>query len=265
MHFSEQVYGGRGMFFAGYFFFQVQQLIWGGLGAPLDFAADDCLGTIRIDDLVTTPRSSMYSFLLGLASGFFPGMILYLRAGSSQRSRSHDALFMTAGRFRRAWRAVPGHSDLVTVEACGLAWLFLLEAYRLFAGHHRVFLSGTIQRCAWLSNQNGMAASTLLREQSLNGRTRSSAAFGGRIVDPRVLLLALVYFFLNTCSYGISLASSVVRLFSGQHVRHCVLSAIPICANRGMVLSGHQCRPNGERRWHVRVAYVVRTCHGSGR
>ena len=83
--FSDKVYGlGAGIFFAGYFLFQVPSnlalarfgarrwiavimVVWGVISASMIF--------------VGTPRSFyLLRFLLGVAeAGFFPGMILYLR------------------------------------------------------------------------------------------------------------------------------------------------------------------------------------------
>src|SRR5258708_40360554 len=101
--FTDTVYGlGAGMFFAGYFFFQVPSnlalqrvgarrwiallmMVWGVISASMV--------------LVSGPRSFyLLRFLLGAAeAGFFPGVILYLKNWFPARARARTvARFMTA-------------------------------------------------------------------------------------------------------------------------------------------------------------------------
>src|SRR2546427_10307106 len=101
--FSDKVYGlGAGIFFAGYFFFQVpSNLALARVGVRKWIAAIMVLwGTVSVSMIfVTTPRSFyLLRFLLGAAeAGFFPGIILYLRRWfpSAVRARA-VALFMMA-------------------------------------------------------------------------------------------------------------------------------------------------------------------------
>jgi len=268
LHFSEQVYGlAAGMFFAGYFFFQVpSNLILGRIGARrwislLMIVWGTISGSMM---LVTSPRSFyVLRFLLGLAeAGFFPGMILYLRGWFPASARARTmALFMTAGPLSGVIGGPVSGAILTLGHGGGLAgwqWLFLLEAVPAIILGVIVyfFLADNPRDAPWLSNQEReWLASTLFREQSLNAPDPvGGPAWWSVFVDPRVLLLALVYFCLNTCSYGISLwLPSVVRLFSGRSTFVIgVLSAIPyLAATVGMVLSGHHSDRTGERRWHV--------------
>src|ERR1700758_1875887 len=101
--FNDAVYGlGAGMFFAGYFFFQLPSnlalervgarrwiaglmVVWGMISSAML--------------LVTTPRSFyVLRFLLGSAeAGFFPGVILYLKRWFPATARARTvARFMTA-------------------------------------------------------------------------------------------------------------------------------------------------------------------------
>src|SRR6202795_2252954 len=101
--FSDKVYGlGAGIFFAGYFFFQVPSnlalarfgarrwiavimVVWGIISASMIFVGSPC-------------DFYVLRFLLGTAeAGFFPGMILYLRQWFPSAARARAiALFMTA-------------------------------------------------------------------------------------------------------------------------------------------------------------------------
>src|SRR5258708_5286268 len=189
-------------------------------------------------------------------------MILYLRGWFPANARARTmALFMTAGPLSGVIGGPVSGAVLSLGHSGGLAgwqWLFLLEAVPAIILGVIVyfFLADKPRDAPWLSNQErDWLAGTLLREQSLNsfgivGETPWWSVF----MDPRVLLLALVYFCLNTCSYGISLwLPSVVRLFSGRSTFVIgVLSAIPyLAATVGMVLRGHHSVRTGERRWHV--------------
>ena len=269
LHFSEAVYGlAAGMFFAGYFFFQVpSNLILARIGARRWIALLMVVwGAISCSMmLVTTPRS-FYAlrFLLGLAeAGFFPGVILYLRNWFPASARARTvALFMTAGPISGVIGG-PVSGALLTLDRlgglAGWQWLFLLEGIPAILLGIIVFLhlSDQPSDASWLSSEERRwLASTLLEEDNAK-----SAALGVRenpwwsvFIDPRVCLLAFVYFCLATSSYGITLwLPSVVSHFSGRGTFVIgMLSAIPyIAAAVGMVVSGHHSDRTGERRWHV--------------
>src|SRR3954471_7296518 len=82
--FSETVYGlGAGMFFIGYFFFEVpSNLLLHRVGARLWIARIMITwGLVSASFMFITTPSSFYMlrFILGIAeAGFFPGIILYL-------------------------------------------------------------------------------------------------------------------------------------------------------------------------------------------
>ena len=101
--FSDKVYGlGAGIFFAGYFFFQVpSNLALARVGARKWIAVIMVLwGTVSASMIfVTSPRSFyLLRFLLGVTeAGFFPGIILYLRRWFPSAARARAvALFMMA-------------------------------------------------------------------------------------------------------------------------------------------------------------------------
>ena len=269
LHFSEAVYGlAAGMFFAGYFFFQVpSNLILGRIGARRWIALLMVVwGAISCSMmLVTTPRSFyVLRFLLGLAeAGFFPGVILYLRNWFPASARARTvALFMTAGPISGIIGG-PVSGALLTLDRigglAGWQWLFLLEGIPAILLGIIVFLhlSDQPSDATWLSGEERRwLASTLLKEEN-----SKSPALGARenpwwsvFIEPRVWLLAFVYFGLATSSYGITLwLPSVVSHFSGRGTFVIgMLSAIPyIAAVVGMVVSGHHSDRTGERRWHV--------------
>src|SRR6476661_6176693 len=134
--FSDEVYGlGAGIFFAGYFFFQVPSnlalakvgarrwiavimVVWGIISASMIFVA--------------SPRGFyVLRFLLGAAeAGFFPGMILYLRSWFPAGARARAvAWFMTANPLAGVIGG-PISGALLGMHQMGIAgwqWLFVLE------------------------------------------------------------------------------------------------------------------------------------------
>jgi MFS transporter, ACS family, tartrate transporter len=273
LHFSEQVYGlAAGMFFAGYFFFQVpSNLILGRIGARRWISLLMIVwGTISGSMMLVTTPHGFYAlrFLLGLAeAGFFPGMILYLRSWFPANARARTmALFMTAGPLSGVIGG-PVSGAILTLGKGGLAgwqWLFLLEAVpAVILGIVVYFhLADRPSDARWLSHsERDWLGKALLEERNSNSPVGASSAPWWRVfTDPRVWLMGLVYFCLNTCSYGISLwLPSVVKLFSGRGTFVIgLLSAIPyLAATVGMVASGHHSDRTGERRWHVACSALL--------
>jgi len=141
------------------------------------------------------------------------------RAGSRHARARTMALFMTAGRFGRDWRAgFLGRFYSGSRRPAGWQLLFLLEAYRLLSGHHRLFLPG------------GQSPRTASGSRIKTGRLRDSVpgaklnapdAVGGPawwsvFVDPRASSWRLVYFCLTHAPTGLAFGSERLRLFSGR-------------------------------------------------
>jgi sugar phosphate permease len=103
LNFSDTVYGaGAGIFFIGYFFFEVpSNIILSRVGAKLWIARIMILwGLISAAMMFTNSAMTFYvlRFLLGVAeAGFFPGIILYLTYWYTRTHRAKMvAAFMTA-------------------------------------------------------------------------------------------------------------------------------------------------------------------------
>jgi ACS family tartrate transporter-like MFS transporter len=273
LHFSDQVYGlAAAIFFAGYFFFQVpSNLILKQVGArrwiSLLMIAWGAISASMM--LVTTARSFyVLRFLLGLAeAGFFPGMILYLRTWFPATARARTvALFMTAGPLSGVIGGPISGALLSLHQNGGLAgwqWLFLLEGMPAILLGVIVFfqLSDQPRDARWLSEEErSWLEETLRREQVSSIPSGGELHWSSVFFDIRVLLLALVYFCLNTSSYGISLwlPSVLKNLSNRSNFAIGLLSAIPyVAAAVGMVMVGHHSDRTGERRWHVAASALV--------
>ncbi len=273
LHFSEKIYGlAAGMFFAGYFFFQVpSNLILSKLGARRWISLLMIVwGAISASMmLVTTPRS-FYTlrFLLGLAeAGFFPGMIFYLRSWFPAAARARTvALFMTAGPLAGVIGGPISGALLHLHRNGGLAgwqWLFLLEGVPAIVLGAVVYfrLADAPKDAPWLSlEERSWLEQTLAREQNSTLGAIGATSWWTVFLDLRVLLLALVYFCLATSSYGLSLwlPSVLSSLSSRGTFAIGLLSSIPyLAAAVGMVVVGHHSDRTGERRWHVAVCALL--------
>jgi ACS family tartrate transporter-like MFS transporter len=266
LKFSDRVYGlGAGMFFAGYFLFQVpSNLVLHRVGARRWIALLMIVWGAISSSMITvgTPKGFyILRFLLGSAeAGFFPGMILYLKSWFPEAARARAvALFMTAGPLS-GFLGGPISGVLLGLHhwlgLAGWQWLFLVEGLpAVLLGAVVYFqLADRPNGVSWLTaEQRAWLIQTLELEKAASSsghRTNAFTAFKNKYI----WMLAFIYFGLNTCSYGISLWlptlihnwSSAGNFFIG------VISAIPyLSAAVAMVLVGKHSDRTGERRWHV--------------
>lgn len=267
LHFSDSVYGlGAGMFFAGYFFFQLPSNLvlervgprrWIAVLMALWGAVSSCMIFLR-----TPNQFYLMRFLLGAAeAGFFPGVILYLKNWFPAGSRARAvASFSTAGALSGVVGA-PLSGALLGLHYDGLAgwqWLFLTEGLPAIAlaGAALLFLTNRPAEADWLGEeQRTWLVETLEDERRSHpdvDRSNVFTAFG----SGRVWLLAFVLFGLNTVSYGMSLwLPSLVRSLSGiSNFKIGVLVAIPyVAACIAGILVGHNSDRTGQHRWHVAI------------
>jgi ACS family tartrate transporter-like MFS transporter len=263
--FSDKVYGlGAGIFFAGYFFFQVpSNLGLARVGARKWIAVIMVLwGTISAAMIfVATPRSFyLLRFLLGAAeAGFFPGMILYLKRWFPSAARAKAvALFMTAGPLAGVVGG-PISGVLLGLQTAGLSgwqWLFLLEGLPavLLGGVVLLCLTDSPESASWLSpDERAWLTGELARERHAHTAASSNRIFGA-FAQGTVWLLVLVYLGETTSFYGISLwLPSMIKSFSGaSNLVIGMLSVIPYLMTAvAMVLVGMHSDRSGERKWHL--------------
>src|SRR5581483_11963437 len=113
---------------------------------------------------------------------------------------------------------------------------------------------------AWLTDaERNYLIDALEREgqgnQGLSGRELLAVIF-----DPRVLTLALVYFGIPACMYGITLWLPIaIRSLSGlSYFATGIVAAIPFIATAiAMVLVGMHSDRVRERRWHVALPAFI--------
>jgi ACS family tartrate transporter-like MFS transporter len=264
--FSDSVYGlGAGIFFLGYFLFQVPaNLALERVGARRWISAlMICWGIISGCMLFVHSVASFYSlrFLLGAAeAGFFPGVIFYLRSWFPASARAGVvALFMTAGPVSGVIGGPISGLLLDWNHRGGLAgwqWMFLLEAIPaiLLGFVTWFFLVDNPGHAAWLSSAEKSWLLQTLDGEAIPVSATSTQRPGLWFVNARLWGFALVYFGLNTCTYGISLwlPTALQSLTGLSNFLLGLLSTVPyLAAAILMIVIGAHSDRTGERRWHI--------------
>ena len=267
--FSDAVYGlGAGIFFLGYFLFQVPaNLALERVGARRWIALlMICWGIVSGCMFSVHSATSFYSlrFLLGAAeAGFFPGVIFYLRSWFPATARAGVvALFMTAGPVSgviggpiSGWLLGWNHRG----GLAGWQWMFLLEAVPAVAlGFAAWFFLADNPSCApWLTPQEQSWLLHTLDDEPIPASKMSTEHPGLWFANARLWGFALVYFGLNTCTYGISLwlPTALHSLTGLPNFLLGLLSAVPyLAAAILMVLVGSHSDRTGERRRHIALS-----------
>ncbi len=263
--FTDSMYGlGAGIFFAGYFLFQVpSNLVLARVGARRWIAVLMVMwGIVSASMCMVTGVRSFYTlrFLLGAAeAGFFPGVILYLKTWFPAQARARTvARFMTAaplsgvvgGPLSGALLGLQGKSGLA-----GWQWMFLLEGVPaiVLGGIAWIYLVDRPVDAAWLTPAQKSWLQRVLQKETIE--VAQSHGRGAIQVWP-ILVLSLVYFGLNTVSYGVSLwLPTLIKSLSGMsNLAIGVLSAVPyVTAAFAMVFVGLHSDQSRERRWHTAV------------
>jgi ACS family tartrate transporter-like MFS transporter len=202
LHLTDRVKGvAFGMFFAGYFFFQVpSNLVLQKVGVRRWICGLMVVwGLVSCSMIFIRGPISFYvlRFLLGAAeAGFFPGMILYLKHWFPARARARAvAWFMTANPLAGVIGS-PISGALLGIHSKGLAgwhWLFLMEgAPAILLGVAVLWiLSETPKDASWLRDDE---RKWLVDELNFEGRAASGRRgnFWSVAADWRVWVLSLV-------------------------------------------------------------------------
>ena len=270
LRFSEAAYGlGAGIFFLGYFIFEVpSNLILHRTGARRWIARIMITwGFLSAGTMFVTSETQFYilRFFLGAAeAGFFPGIILYLTYWFPSQHRGRIvALFMTA----IAMSGVIGGplSGWIMTEFAGRngwagwQWLFLLEGLpSVFIGIGVLFyLDDSIMAAKWLNTQE---KEILTRRIQAEQSTQTHMSIKDTLLNPKVLVLSALYFCFIMGLYGVSfwLPQLIKNLGVKDIMTIGMLSAIPYgVAAVCMVLVGQSSDRRSERRWHLVIPALL--------
>ena len=261
---SDTAYGiGAGIFFVGYFLFEVpSNLILHRVGARVWIARIMVTwGVLSMLMMFVTGPVTFYvlRFLLGVAeAGFFPGIVLYLTHWypSSRRARI-ISMFLTGVAISGVIGG-PLSGWILTrmAHVSGLAgwqWLFLLEGIpSLVMGVATyLYLPDALGSAPWLPDDERARLQQNLTDEE---RGIEHPSVFATLRDPRVILYAGISFSFVMGLYGITFwLPQLIRTMGVQDAgRIGVLSSIPSgVAAFVMVVLGWSSDKFGERRWHL--------------
>jgi MFS transporter, ACS family, tartrate transporter len=264
---SDADYGrAAGMFFAGYFFFQVpSNLILEKVGIrrwiSWLMAAWGIISCLMI--LIRGPISfSVMRFLLGAAeAGFFPGMILYMKNWFPAKTRARAVAWFMAANPIAGVIGSPISGALLNLHGSGLSgwqWMFIIEGLPAIILALVVFLTlaDTPHEARWLKGHEKEWLLNELAEEKSSESLVPQHSFWKVLLSRKLWLLSLVYFAVSTTMYGVTLwLPTVIRSLSGlSYFWTGAVAVIPfVVTTVAMVLIGMHSDQTGERRWHTAV------------
>ncbi len=272
LKFSASVYGfGAGIFFVGYFLFEVpSNIIMERVGARRWIARIMFTwGIIAAAMMLTRSPMSFYilRFLLGVAeAGFFPGMILYLTYWfpNNIRGRAGSA-FIVAGTVAGI---VGGPLGALLLKMNGIGglqgwqWLYLMEGIpSFFLGFVVLFyMTDKPEKAHWLEDaERAWLLKTLAREQT-HRQKYHHMSIGQALRYPRVLHLCALFFIIIFSGAGLGFFQQLLLQQRSTWSNTFILNigVIPALINGITLLAVaiHSDRTR-ERRWYVVIGTII--------
>jgi sugar phosphate permease len=271
--FGDAVYGlGAGIFFLGYFLFEVpSNLLLEKIGARKTLLRIMVLWglTAAAMAFVSTPAQFYIArFLLGVfEAGFFPGVILYFTYWfPSVRRGQVIAIFMSA---TTIISVVAGPLCGATLKyfdgiygLAGWQWLFIVQGVpaTVLGLVIYFYLQDRPADANWLTSAEKNLLSHNLEHDKKAIVGESAGTLGQMFRDPKVYVLALVYFLLLGATY--TLVFWLPTLIQSWGVKDLLLigiyAAIPNAVGViGMILIGRNSDKLRERRWHFAACVAI--------
>ena len=261
---------GAGIFFLGYFLFEVpSNIILHKVGARIWIARVMVTWGIIAGGMAFVESSTSFyvmRFLLGVAeAGFFPGIILYLSYWFPARNRAGViALFMAAAPIATAIGSPISAALLEMHGIMGLAgwqWMFLIEAIPAVILGVVVFfyMTDRPEKAAWLKpDEREWLVKTMQAEDANKGGQQQHSILRG-LATPRVLALALIYFGTSAGLYTLGIwAPQIIKELGVSSMTVGLLNAIPpIISVVAMILWSRHSDKTNERTWHVALACLT--------
>ncbi|KWV46943.1 hypothetical protein AS156_21260 [Bradyrhizobium macuxiense] len=276
---SEAAFGlGAGLFFIGYFFFEVPSNIllerfgarrwiarimisWGIVSAAFAFIPSMSAASGISNEWIFY----FLRLLLGACeAGFFPGIIFYLTLWFPAVYRARViSLFMLA---------IPISSiigspisglllNLSGLSLQGWQWLFICEALPsvLVGFGVLMFLPDFPRQATWLKpDEVSWIQDTLEFERQRTVEAEHISVMQA-LTDMRILACSVVYFCLNAASYGVAFfLPTIIKAFGVTDTQTGLIAALPFVFGAiGMVLLGRHSDQTGERKIHVAAALTL--------
>ena len=275
---TEAAYGlGAGLFFIGYFFFEVpSNVILHRVGARIWITRIMITwGLVASATAFAQGEISFYilRFLLGVAeAGFFPGIILYLTYWFPRVQRAKAvALFFMAVPVSSAIAspisaALIAGGDGVWGFSAGWRLMYFVEGLpSIVVGVLvLVLLADRPSKARWLEPAEASALEEAIAAED-SAQVASDVGAWKALVDPRVLGLSLVYFGIVFGSYVLTFflpdaIKAIGKQFGSDYsiIEIGFLSAIPYAiATVFMIINSRHSDRVGERRLHVAIPVFV--------
>jgi ACS family tartrate transporter-like MFS transporter len=265
LKFSPTVFAwGAGIFFIGYFIFEVPSNL-----ALEKFGASRWIARIMVTWGIISALMSLVSgewsfyilrFLLGVAeAGFFPGIILYLTYWYPAEYRA---------RFLAAFAIAVPVSTVIGAPASGLLlgldgamglkgwqWLFIIEGVPsvLLGIVTWFYLTDRPERADWLTAEQKAWLASKLNAEIAAKQAAKRLTLGEALSSPKVLLLSLVYFGFVGSLYGMQFwLPQIVKAFGLTNAQTGFVTAIPyVFGTIAMILWARHSDASRERVLHV--------------
>jgi D-galactonate transporter len=255
---------GAGIFFIGYFLFEVPSNL-----ALEKFGASRWIARIMISwGIVSVLMAfvsgiwSFYSirFLLGVAeAGFFPGIILYLTYWYPAEYRA---------RFLAAFAIAVPVSTVIGAPVSGLLlgldgamglkgwqWLFVIEGVPtvLFGFVTWFYLTDRPASANWLTAEQKAWLSSRLESETAAKQAAKHLTLGQALRSPKVLTLSLIYFGFVAALYGVQFwLPQIVKAFGFSNAQTGFVTAVPyLFGTVAMILWARHSDATRERVMHV--------------
>lgn len=272
---GDAAYGlGAGLFFIGYFLFEVpSNLMLDKFGARKWFARILLTwGLITMAMALIEGPKSFYAlrFLLGVAeAGFFPGVLYLITQWYPVRHRgkimgmfvlSQPIAMMIAGPLAGALLGMDGIANMH-----GWQWLFILVGLPavLLALPTYLYLPDDYKKVKWLNNQQkDWLKNELVKDESEYDQTRHANPLHA-LKDKRVLTLALYYLPVTLSIYGLNLwLPTIIKQFSGgSDLQVGFLSSVPyVFGIIGLLIIPRSSDKLNDRYGHLSFLYAVGAC-----
>jgi MFS transporter, ACS family, tartrate transporter len=269
--FSATVFGwGAGIFFFGYFFFEVPSNL-----ALERFGARLWIARIMVTwGLLSAAMALIWNeasflilrFLLGAAeAGFFPGIILFLTYWfpSAYRARM-------VGRFMvaipiSAVIGAPLSGLILGMDGIwglrGWQWLFICEGLPtvLLGLVVMFYLTDGPDKASWLDASESRWLIDRLRRERMVREAHASHTLWEALKHPRVLLLGFVYFGTAAAGYGLGFwLPTIVKEFGVSDLQTGLITAIPYAVGVAAVVIWPLLSDRmQERKWNTSLAFLV--------
>lgn len=268
---SAQAFGfGAGIFFLGYFIFEVpSNLLLERFGARRWIArimltwgiVSGCMALVQGETSFYVVR-----VLLGLAeAGFYPGIIFYLTIWFPAAYRARVMGYFSVALPLSSVIGTPLSAALLgldgTLGIAGWRWVFILEALPsiVLAFFVWAYLTDRPENASWLPDSERSWLVRQLGAERQQQETRHKHSAIAAMLKPSVLALSVAYFGIGANSYGLAFfLPQIVKAFGLTNLQTGFVSAIPfLVGTLAMIWWGRRSDRLQERRMHAALPLAV--------